>query len=184
MKNGQSGSVPAVARGDGWPTAVASLAVGAAFFLVVLVIAAVARLPCGSGGCSTLAMAGCAPVSTRIRCRPALRLGFRVDGTRYTSPDWTAPESGCGRPLPPRVRNPMYEGFAVGWIGLWVIFGHASLVAIAAASPVALAVHLFVLFYEEPTLRKKFGVGYDSYCQNVNRWWPRVRGWDQPQIAV
>jgi len=32
MKNGQSGSAPAVTRGDGWPTAVASLTVGAAFF--------------------------------------------------------------------------------------------------------------------------------------------------------
>jgi len=77
------------------------------------------------------------------------------------------------------VRNPMYVGFAVGWIGLWVVFGHANPRVIAAVAAVALSVHLFVLFYEEPTLRKKFGADYEEYCRNVRRWWPRVRGWDK-----
>jgi protein-S-isoprenylcysteine O-methyltransferase Ste14 len=74
----------------------------------------------------------------------------------------------------------MYEGFAAGWIGLWIVFGHASIAAIAAVAAVALAIHLFVFFYEEPTLRGKFGEDYEQYCQNVGRWWPRVRGWDRP----
>jgi len=77
------------------------------------------------------------------------------------------------------VRNPMYVGFAAGWIGLWVVFGHANPVAIAVVVAVALGVHLFVVFYEEPTLRKKFGADYVEYCQNVNRWWPRLQGWDK-----
>jgi protein-S-isoprenylcysteine O-methyltransferase Ste14 len=77
------------------------------------------------------------------------------------------------------VRNPMYEGFAAGWIGLWIVFGHANVAMIAAVAAVALAVHLFVVFYEEPTLRGKFGADYEQYCRNVGRWWPRVRGWDQ-----
>jgi protein-S-isoprenylcysteine O-methyltransferase Ste14 len=67
------------------------------------------------------------------------------------------------------VRNPMYVGFAAGWIGLWVVFGHADPVAIAAAAAVALGVHLFVLLYEEPTLREKFGADYIDYCRNVGR---------------
>jgi protein-S-isoprenylcysteine O-methyltransferase Ste14 len=75
------------------------------------------------------------------------------------------------------VRNPMYLGFAAGWIGLWVVFGHANVVAIAAVGAVALGVHLFILFYEEPTLRKKFGADYEEYCQHVRRWWPHLRGW-------
>jgi protein-S-isoprenylcysteine O-methyltransferase Ste14 len=74
------------------------------------------------------------------------------------------------------VRNPMYVGFAVGWIGLWVVFGHANLAAIGGALAVAMGVHLFVVFYEEPTLRKKFGDGYIEYCRNVDRWWPGLRG--------
>jgi protein-S-isoprenylcysteine O-methyltransferase Ste14 len=78
------------------------------------------------------------------------------------------------------VRNPMYVGFAAGWIGLWIIFGHADPRLIAAVAAVALGVHLFVVYYEEPTLRGKFGAEYDEYRQNVRRWWPRLRGWTQP----
>ena len=77
------------------------------------------------------------------------------------------------------VRNPMYVGFAVGWIGLWIVFGHANPAAIIVALAVALGVHLFVVFYEEPTLRKKFGDDYIEYCRNVSRWWPRLQGWMQ-----
>ncbi|HEX3319067.1 MAG TPA: isoprenylcysteine carboxylmethyltransferase family protein [Terriglobales bacterium] len=78
------------------------------------------------------------------------------------------------------VRNPMYVGFTVGWIGLWIIFGQANLVAIVLAIAVALGVHLFVYFYEEPTLRKKFGAEYEHYCRNVRRWWPHLRPWNNP----
>jgi protein-S-isoprenylcysteine O-methyltransferase Ste14 len=75
----------------------------------------------------------------------------------------------------------MYVGFAAGWIGLWTVFGHADSVAIAGAAAAALGVHLFVIFYEEPTLRKKFREDYLEYCRNVRRWWPRMRGWTQPR---
>jgi protein-S-isoprenylcysteine O-methyltransferase Ste14 len=78
------------------------------------------------------------------------------------------------------VRNPMYVGFAWGWIGLWVVFGHARPIAIAGVMAAALALHMFVLLYEEPTLRKKFGADYENYCRNVRRWWPRLRPWRQP----
>jgi len=79
------------------------------------------------------------------------------------------------------VRNPMYVGFAAGWIGLWVVFGHANLVAIATVLAVVLAVRLFVVFCEEPALHKKFGTDYDDCRRNVGRWWPRLRGWVRPQ---
>jgi protein-S-isoprenylcysteine O-methyltransferase Ste14 len=75
----------------------------------------------------------------------------------------------------------MYVGFAMGWIGLWIVFGRANAVAIAAVAAVALAIHLFVVFYEEPTLRKKFGADYEEYCRNVSRWWQRARAWDGPR---
>jgi protein-S-isoprenylcysteine O-methyltransferase Ste14 len=77
------------------------------------------------------------------------------------------------------VRNPMYAGFAAGWIGLWIVLGRTDFIAMAAAAAVACAVHLFVVFYEEPTLRRKFGTEYEAYCRNVRRWWPRLRAWDQ-----
>jgi protein-S-isoprenylcysteine O-methyltransferase Ste14 len=34
----------------------------------------------------------------------------------------------------------------------------------------AIVVHLFVLFYEEPTLQKQFGDKYDQYRRRVPRW--------------
>ena len=71
----------------------------------------------------------------------------------------------------------MYLGFFIGWIGLWVVFGHANLVAIAVASAAILGVALFVLLYEEPTLRKLFGADYEEYCRNVHRWVPRMHAW-------
>ena len=107
---------------------------------------------------------------------------------------WDFGWSGRGTPAPiapPRrlvvtgfyryVRNPMYLGFAVGWIGLWVVFGHPNPVAILSVAAVALAVHLFVVFYEEPALRGKFGAEYETYCNNVRRWWPRIRPWSKPE---
>ena len=60
-----------------------------------------------------------------------------------------------------------------------MVFGHANPVAIAVAVAVALVMHLFVVFYEEPTSRKKFGADYVDYCRNVNRWWLRSRGWER-----
>ena len=75
------------------------------------------------------------------------------------------------------VRNPMYLGFFTGWTGLWVVFGRANLAAIAVACLVVLGVNLFVMFYEEPTLRKMFGAEYEEYCRNVRRWAPRLRAW-------
>ena len=75
------------------------------------------------------------------------------------------------------VRNPMYVGFFVGWIGLWIIFGRASLIAILSAVAVVIAVHLFVCYYEEPTLRGKFGAAYIEFCAHVSRWVPRLHPW-------
>ena len=77
------------------------------------------------------------------------------------------------------VRNPMYVGFFAGWAGLWVIFGRANLTAILLVAAAVLAVALFVLLYEEPTLRRKFGSDYEEYCRNVRRWVPRLRAWQR-----
>ena len=36
---------------------------------------------------------------------------------------------------------------------------------------------LFVLFYEQPTLRRTYGAEYDEYCASVPRWLPRLTPW-------
>jgi protein-S-isoprenylcysteine O-methyltransferase Ste14 len=72
------------------------------------------------------------------------------------------------------VRNPMYLGAAAALLGAALFFRALPLVAYAALFLVA--THLFVLRYEEPTLRDTFGADYDMYCRRVGRWWPRHLG--------
>jgi protein-S-isoprenylcysteine O-methyltransferase Ste14 len=69
------------------------------------------------------------------------------------------------------VRNPMYIGVLLIVIGQAVLFHSMALVRYAAA--IWLAAHLFVLFYEEPALQRKFGDEYREYRQRVPRWIPR-----------
>lgn len=73
----------------------------------------------------------------------------------------------------------MYVGFFVGWLSLWVIFGRANQAALIVLLVAVIGVALFVRFYEEPTLRGKFGTDYEEYCRNVPRWIPRLRAWVQ-----
>jgi protein-S-isoprenylcysteine O-methyltransferase Ste14 len=70
------------------------------------------------------------------------------------------------------VRNPMYVGaFAVilGF-GLWM----NSAVILIFGLPWLLLAHAFVLVYEEPVLREKFGDSYKNYCSSVQRWFPKI----------
>jgi len=71
------------------------------------------------------------------------------------------------------VRNPMYVGVVAAILGQGLLFGDRKTLAYGLL--VWLAFHLFVLFYEEPTLRRTFGEEYETFCQNVRRWIPRVR---------
>jgi protein-S-isoprenylcysteine O-methyltransferase Ste14 len=69
------------------------------------------------------------------------------------------------------VRNPMYLSVLTVLVGEAVLFGSLRLVAWAVI--VASTVHLFVVAYEEPSLRRQFGVPYEEYCGAVTRWFPR-----------
>lgn len=73
------------------------------------------------------------------------------------------------------VRNPMYVGVTSLILGQALLFGDWRLFAYAAGF--WLCCHMFVVGYEEPTLRSSFGAEYDAYCTNVPRWLPRLRPW-------
>jgi protein-S-isoprenylcysteine O-methyltransferase Ste14 len=92
---------------------------------------------------------------------------------------------GKGTPLPldpPRrlviqgpyrfVRNPMYLGAALTLASAALFY--ESLPLLAYAGLFLLATHLFVVWYEEPTLRRTFGQEYEAYCRQVRRWWPSL----------
>jgi protein-S-isoprenylcysteine O-methyltransferase Ste14 len=71
------------------------------------------------------------------------------------------------------VRNPMYLSVTT------IVFGELLLTrSLALLTYWAIwfaAVNLFVIGYEEPTLRRQFGASYDQYTQTVGRWIPSVR---------
>lgn len=68
------------------------------------------------------------------------------------------------------VRNPMYLGAGLALAGAALFYGSWALLGYCAAF--LLVTHLFVVVYEEPTLRSTFGAAYESYCERVRRWWP------------
>ena len=68
------------------------------------------------------------------------------------------------------VRNPMYVSVGIVLIGESLFF--QSWVLIRYLLFFWVIVHLFVLLYEEPTLRGKFGASYEEYCKRVWRWLP------------
>jgi protein-S-isoprenylcysteine O-methyltransferase Ste14 len=164
-----------------WPTVIAALAVDTAFFSLWFWL-----LPQWLGFRAGIAGAAhwlwLAALPSVLGFAVALRCVWDFGWTGHGTPAPIAPPQrlvvvGFYR----HVRNPMYVGFAIGWIGLWVDFGHANLVSITAVAAGALGVHLFVILYEEPTLRRKFGADYEAYCRSVSRWWPRLKGWDTPE---
>jgi protein-S-isoprenylcysteine O-methyltransferase Ste14 len=71
------------------------------------------------------------------------------------------------------VRNPMYVGVVAVIVGQSLLLGDAQLLSYGAL--VWLAFYIFVLGYEEPTLRRTFGDEYERFCTNVPRWIPRLR---------
>ena len=110
---------------------------------------------------------------------------FLSGGLIYLSCAWHFAWTGQGTPAPidpPKVlivrglnryvRNPMYIGVLIMVVGQAVFFRAGHLLYYAAF--VMVTVHLFVLFYEEPHLRKQFGASYEEYLQRVPRWLPKA----------
>jgi protein-S-isoprenylcysteine O-methyltransferase Ste14 len=71
-----------------------------------------------------------------------------------------------------RVRNPMYIGVLSAVLGQAIWFESGAMLAYAGI--VFVMFSSFVLLYEEPVLRRKFGDSYLRYCETVPRWIPRI----------
>ncbi len=93
---------------------------------------------------------------------------------------------GRGTPLPtdpPRelvitgpyryVRNPIYVGAGLIFLGHFLWFGYWALLIYAVLA--FIGVHFFVVLYEEPALKRRFGTSYKDYLKNVPRWLPKFR---------
>ena len=111
-----------------------------------------------------------------------LPLGAGIAGLAWCLRDFALVGRGTPAPFdPPRqlvatglyrwVRNPMYLS------ALSLLVGEAALleapVLLRYAAGFFLVAHLFVVLYEEPALRRKFGESYDRYRATVPRWLAR-----------
>jgi protein-S-isoprenylcysteine O-methyltransferase Ste14 len=99
---------------------------------------------------------------------------------------WDFTVTGRGTPLPtdpPKivvatglyrfVRNPMYVAILIMQLGEALLFQSWAVLRFSVGT--LILVHLFLLLYEEPDLRRRFGDTYREYCAHVPRWLPRMR---------
>jgi len=78
------------------------------------------------------------------------------------------------------VRNPMYWAVVAMILGQGLLLGSVPLLEYGGF--IWLCFHLFVLAYEEPTLKATFGPEYQAFCAAVPRWIPRTTAWaDNPR---
>ena len=70
------------------------------------------------------------------------------------------------------VRNPMYVGGVLAMASVGLIVPSCAILILAVL--VWGLVHIMVVYYEEPELKKRFGSSYVQYTAKVNRWLPRV----------
>jgi protein-S-isoprenylcysteine O-methyltransferase Ste14 len=71
------------------------------------------------------------------------------------------------------VRNPMYLAVTMVVLGEALVAGSVRLLVYWAIW--FLGANLFVIGYEEPTLRKRFGASYEEYMRHIGRWVPSLR---------
>ena len=103
----------------------------------------------------------------------------------YSWTVWDFATIGKGTPLPldaPKklvvrglyryTRNPMYLGVILVILGWRGVFTDGWLLVYVLG--VCIAVHLFVVLYEEPRLQELFREEYEVYRRSVGRWVPRI----------
>jgi protein-S-isoprenylcysteine O-methyltransferase Ste14 len=73
------------------------------------------------------------------------------------------------------VRNPMYVAVVSLIFGQGLFFGDIRVLVYGLCA--WLVAHLFVLIYEEPTLRRSFPHDYEGFTAHVPRWIPRLTPW-------
>ena len=111
---------------------------------------------------------------------------FCIGGAIYAWCLWDFARFGRGTPAPidaPKrlvarglyryTRNPMYIAVLSG-IGGWAALFHEPFLLLYGLL-VGLLFHLFVVAYEEPHLRARFGAEYEAFCARVPRWLPRPK---------
>ncbi len=112
---------------------------------------------------------GLAPLAAGVALYVRCAWGFTVEGRGTPAPFDPPKEFVAGGPYR-YVRNPMYVAATLALVGEAWLFGSGLLLAYAAL--VFSFFHVWVVVYEEPTLRRAFGGSYEKYLERVPRWVP------------
>lgn len=96
-----------------------------------------------------------------------LTLLFKVFGEGTPMPT-EPPKKFVLESLYQRSRNPMYFCHLIIFLGEFLVFG--ALLQILYIFLTWLVLHLFLIIWEEPDLKKRFGKEYLDYCRRVPRW--------------
>jgi len=131
-------------------------------------------------------------LAARIQLFPVKLSSFRyvgiipilLGGCSYLWSAWDFTFVGKGTPAPfdpPKrivvsglyrtVRNPIYVAVILVLMGEAILF--ESTVLLVYTALVLAFLHLWVRYYEEPVLRRRFGESYEDYCRKVSRWIPQ-----------
>ena len=70
------------------------------------------------------------------------------------------------------LRNPIYTFVVLVLLGEAIFFESTALLVYAAL--VFSFLHLWLVFYEEAGLKRRFGKSYETYCKSVPRWIPKT----------
>lgn len=71
-------------------------------------------------------------------------------------------------------RNPMYVGNILLIIGMSILSN--SLFAVLFMIPLFIFIYQAIVRAEENYLSNSYGTGFDIYCSQVNRWFPKLKG--------
>jgi protein-S-isoprenylcysteine O-methyltransferase Ste14 len=82
------------------------------------------------------------------------------------------------------VRNPMYLGMGLFMVGEAMLVPSIMRAMLMLVTILWAVVTLFIVLYEEPTLRRLFGAEYENYCRHVHRWLPRLTPFDKQTSAA
>jgi len=82
------------------------------------------------------------------------------------------------------VRNPMYLGMGTFMVGEAILLPSIMRAMLILITILWAVVTLFIVLYEEPTLRRLFGAEYENYCRHVRRWRPRLTPFDKQTTAA
>lgn len=120
-------------------------------------------------GFSSVRFAGLIPIALGALLYLWCAWDFTFTGKGTPAP-FDPPKEMVVRGLYRHVRNPMYVALLLALAGEAILF-ESTLILIYAAMVFSIF-HLWIIFYEEPAMRRRFGESYEKYCLKVSRWIP------------